>query len=62
MAFRALEKPGWKAYFDYRSQKPERAEIEIAGLESMKVNDSEGRRQIVKLMIPLRYIRRVVAP
>lgn len=32
------------------------------GLESMEINDAEGRKQIVKLMKPLRYPRRVVAP
>ena len=31
------------------------------GLESMEVVDSEGRKQVVKLMKPLRYPRRVVA-
>ena len=31
------------------------------GLESMEINDSEGRKQIVKLMKPLRYPRRAVA-
>ena len=30
------------------------------GLESMEVVDSEGRKQIVKLMKPLRYPRRVI--
>ena len=32
------------------------------GLESMEINDSEGRKQIVKLMKSLRYPRRVIAP
>ena len=32
------------------------------GLESMEINDSERRKQIVKLMKPLRYPRRGIAP
>jgi len=32
------------------------------GLECMEINDFEGRKQIVKLMKPLRYPRRVIAP
>lgn len=31
------------------------------GLESMEVNDAEGRKQIVTLMKPLSYPRRIIA-